>query len=220
MKVASTSPDTGQQGGPANVLGREAHAPSGKAVRADLFAATVMFESFRRARRVSRTGARLCAGLSLVLASTVWAHGSHSHGHGTVRLVIEGHHLTASFDVPLESFLGYDYPPQGAEQERVWRAFKARLQDPTQFIQPAAEADCRVLGHDLMPELTQADPMGDIPNIVYRVQFRCHRPEALQAVVFTAFADHPGLKQLRVQLITPQGRKTVTVRPRFPALTF
>ncbi|MFN3296101.1 DUF2796 domain-containing protein [Caldimonas sp.] len=179
-----------------------------------------MFKSFSCASFVPRLCACLWVGAGSVLTSVAWAHGSHSHGHGAVRLVVEGSTLTAVFDVPLESLLGYDYPPQGADQERVWSELKTRLQDPLNFLQPAADARCQVVGHEATPDPAAADPNADIPNIVYRAEFRCDRPEALNAVSFTAFRDHPGLKQLRVQLASPKGRKTVTVRPRFPALTF
>jgi hypothetical protein len=179
-----------------------------------------MSVSSSRASFVPHLCVCLCLGASSLLTSVAWAHGNHSHGHGTVHLVVEGVSLTATFDVPLEAFIGYDYPPQGAAQEQVWSAFKERLQDPSNFIQPAADAKCQAVGQEAKPDLSAADPKADIPNIVYRAEFRCDKPEALHAVSFTAFRDHPGLKQLRVQLALPKGRKTVTVRPRFPALTF
>ena len=176
---------------------------------------------------LSRTSVAPClracvalVGASLIFVSAAQAHGSHSHGHGAVRLMMEGAILSATFDVPLESFLGYDYPPQGAAQEEVWRAFTRRLQNPSSWLQPTAEASCQAVRHEVHPDPATLDAKADIPNIVYRAEFRCDRPEALNAVSFTAFFDHPGLKQLRVQLVSPKGRKTVTVRPRFPALTF
>jgi hypothetical protein len=179
-----------------------------------------MSEFFSCASVVPRLRACLWLGASLLVASAAQAHGSHSHGHGTVHLVVEGTTLTATFDVPLEAFLGYDHLPQGAAQEQVWSAFKARLQDPSNFLQPAADARCQAVGHEARPDPSTADAKADIPNIVYRAEFRCDQPEALHAVSFTAFRDHPGLKQLRVQLASPKGRRIVTVRPRFPALTF
>lgn len=179
-----------------------------------------MSDFFSCASVSPRLRAGLWLGASLFLASVARAHGSHSHGHGTVQLVVEGAALMATFDVPLEAFLGYDYPPRGAAQQEVWNAFKARLQNPSNFLQPAAEARCRAVRHEVQPDPATAEPQADIPNIVYRAEFRCDQPEALHAVSFTAFRDHPGLKQLRVQLASPTGRKTATVRPRFPAFTF
>lgn len=175
--------------------------------------------SFRiRATFASWLSACLLAGGALA-PSTATAHGNHTHGHGSVRLAIDGQTVTATFDVPLEAFLGYDYPPQGNAQEQLWAAFKERLGDPRNFVEPAPEAQCKVAASSVTPNVANVPTGQDIANVVYSITFQCARVEALKSFSFTAFRDHPGLRQLRVQLLGDKLRKTVTVRPRFPAVT-
>lgn len=177
-----------------------------------------MLSSRIRARSASWLSACLLAGTALA-PSLAAAHGSHTHGHGSVRLAIDGQTVTATFEVPLEAFLGYDYPPQGAAQEQLWSAFKERLGDPLNFVEPAPEAQCTVAASSVTPDVATVPAGQDIVNVTYSVTFLCARAEVLKSFSFTAFRDHPGLRQLRVQLLGDKLRKTVTVRPRFPAVT-
>lgn len=162
---------------------------------------------------------RACVLACLTAATcSVHAHGNHTHGHGTVRMQADGTLLTAEFDLPLESLLGFDHPPQGADQLTVLRALRERLKQPERFIAPTAGAQCVVTASQVSPELTDQGP--EIENLRLRLSYRCEQPDALQSISFTAFEGHPGLKQLRLQWKGPKGRKTVTVRPRFPAVVF
>lgn len=158
--------------------------------------------------------------IATVLAAPAFGHGSHTHGHGTLNLVIEGNVLHGAFNFPLESLLGFDFPPSNSRQQLALNALKARLGDPAQFLEPAAEAGCTAVRTKVEPDLGSAAADADIPNIVYAFRFECARVEALQSVYFSAFRNHATLKQLRVELDAPSGRKTQTVRPKFPAITF
>lgn len=155
-----------------------------------------------------------------VLAAPALGHGSHTHGHGTLNLVIEGNVLHGTFNFPLESLLGFDFPPTNSRQQVALGALKKRLGEPTQFLEPAAEAGCTAVRSSVEPDLESAAPDADIANIVYAFRFECARVEALQSVYFSAFRNHAALKQLRIDLDAPAGRKTQTVRPKFPAITF
>lgn len=170
----------------------------------------------------SPVASRLLPGVvaSFFVISSALAHGDHTHGQGSARVVVDGQTLTVSLDVPLESFLGFDYPPKGEAQVQTWQALKARLAEPLRFVEPAAEGECTPAGATSKPDLSGDDPGGDLANLVYEVRFSCRKPEALKSVVFSAFRDHPGLKQLRVQATNGTVRKSLTVRPRFPALIF
>ena len=177
-----------------------------------------MLTTLLRARIASPAIA--CAFIGATCFSTpLFAHGNHTHGHGTAKVEIEGNTLSVTIDAPLESYLGYDYPPQGDAQEKVWQTFKARLKSPLSFVEPAADARCQISTQQSTPDPATADPKVDIANIVYRVSFKCEQIDALKSLSFTAFQQHPGLKQLRVQWQSPTQRKTITVRPRFPAIT-
>lgn len=153
------------------------------------------------------------------ISFNAFAHGTHTHGHGTAQLMVDGPVVEVSIDAPLESYLGYDYPPRGEAQQQVWNAFAARAGNPLNFIEPAAEARCTVTSASTTPNVSTATPAVDISNMVLAVKFHCEQPEALKSFSLNAFRDHPGLKQLRVQLQSNGQRKTVTVRPRFPAIT-
>jgi hypothetical protein len=154
------------------------------------------------------------------VATPAFGHGDHTHGHATLTLVIEGDVLRGEFNFPLESLLGFDYPPKTPAQQQTLDLLKGRLGELDKFIEPAAEAACTVARSQLAPDLATADRSADIANIVYAFEFECARVSALQSIVFSAFGNHAGLKQLRVSLSAPAGRKTVTVRPKFPAITF
>ena len=149
------------------------------------------------------------------------AHGNHTHGHGNVQVSVDGAAMTVRLDVPLEAYLGYDYPPRNEKQQQVWQAFVERVADPLRFVEPPAEAQCKLSGSRTEPALGEVvDPKVDIANLVHEIRFECAQPEALKSLSFSAFRDHPGLKQLRVRLERAGAKKTQTIRPRFPALVF
>ena len=158
--------------------------------------------------------------VALCLAGAARAHGDHTHGHGKAAVVVDGAALTVTLDVPLESYLGYDYRPRNKAQQKTWADFRARLTEPLRFVEPAAEAQCSAAQAATVPNLAQMDPQADIINLVVEFKFDCASPAALKSVGFTAFREHAGLKQLRVQLQNGVTRKTLTVRPRFPAVMF
>ena len=168
--------------------------------------------------------AALACVAALITASTfpspAFSHGSHTHGHATLTLVVDANGMKGEFNFPLESLLGFDYPPKTPSQQQALDALKIRLGQLDKFIEPAPEAVCTPIGANVSPDLETADPSADIANIVHSFRFECDKASALRSVYFTAFRNHPGLKQLRVKLTAPAGGKTLTVRPKFPAITF
>jgi hypothetical protein len=214
MKVVSTSPDTGQLRGA--VAERRCLPTYRRGWRFGFYFIQIIMNinSLHRAA-IGRACVLACLTFA---ASGAHAHGNHTHGHGTVRMEADGALLSAEFDLPLESLLGYDHPPQGDDQLKVLQALRERLQQPERFMAPAAGAQCVLTGSEVSPELTDQGP--EIENLRLRLSYRCEQPGALQSISFTAFEGHPGLKQLRLQWKGPNGRKTVTVRPRFPAVVF
>jgi len=168
----------------------------------------------------SRVLACALFGAAACFSTLSLAHGNHTHGHGNVRVVVDGPALTVNFEVPLEAYLGYDYPPRNEKQQQVWQAFLERVADPLRFVEPPAEAQCTVSASRTVPDLLQLDAKADIANLEQEVRFECAQPDALKSLSFTAFRDHTGLKQLRVRFERAGAKKTQTIRPRFPALVF
>ncbi|PKO86869.1 MAG: hypothetical protein CVU18_12900 [Betaproteobacteria bacterium HGW-Betaproteobacteria-12] len=158
--------------------------------------------------------------VALCFSGAAQAHGDHTHGHGKAAVVVDGAALTVTLDVPLESYLSFDYPPRNEAQQKTWSDFRARLAEPLRFVEPAAAAQCSPAQPTTVPNLEQLDPQTDIVNLVVEFKFDCASPAALKSLGFTAFREHAGLKQLRVQLQNGAARKTLTVRPRFPAVMF
>lgn len=214
MKVVSTSPDTGQLRSAA--CARCCLPIHRRGWRSGFFFLQIIMRSFFPRRAAI---GHACVLACIVAASfPVQAHGDHTHGHGTVRMEADGPLLVAELDMPLQSLLGYDHPPSGSAQLAVLHALRVRLAEPERFISPAAAARCEVTDRQVSPPLTDQGP--EIVNLRLRLSYRCEQPGALQSIRFTAFEGHPGLKQLRLNWKGPAGRKTVTVRPRFPAFVF
>lgn len=168
----------------------------------------------------SRLVANALLGAAACFSSLAFAHGNHTHGHGSAQVVLAGQTLTVTLDVPLEAYLGFDYPPRDDQQQQKWAAFVARSSEPLRFVEPLPAAGCALAASQHKPDLAQADPAVDIANLQWVIRFDCPRPEALKSLTFTAFRDHPGLKQLRVTVDAGAAKKTQTIRPRFPALMF
>ncbi|PKO32234.1 MAG: hypothetical protein CVU34_16510 [Betaproteobacteria bacterium HGW-Betaproteobacteria-7] len=179
-----------------------------------------MFSIFAPAAAFGRRHTCVAAAAIFCFSGTAWAHGAHTHGHGTAKVIVDGAALTVTLDVPLESYLGYDYPPRNEAQQKTWADFRARLAEPLRFVEPPAEAQCSAAQAATVPNLAQMDQQADIVNLVVEIKFDCASPAALKSVGFTAFREYAGLKQLRVQLQNGATRKTLTVRPRFPAVMF
>lgn len=179
-----------------------------------------MFSQLFPIAAFGRRHACVLAAAVLCLPGAARAHGDHTHGHGTGKVLVDGATLSVTLDVPLESYLGYDYPPRNEAQQKTWAVFRARLAEPLRFVEPAADARCAAGRVATVPNLEQLDPQADIVNLVVEIKFDCAQPAALKSLGFTAFREHAGLKQLRVQLHNGAARKTLTVRPRFPAVMF
>lgn len=179
-----------------------------------------MFSIVSPVAAIRRRHACVLAAAVLCCSGVARAHGDHTHGHGSARVVVVGAALSVTLDVPLESYLGYDYPPRTEGQQKTWAAFRARLAEPLRFVEPAAEAQCVASQPATVPNLEQLDAQADIVNLLVEIKFDCASPAALKSVGFTAFREHAGLKQLRVQVQNGATRKTLTVRPRFPAVMF
>lgn len=160
-----------------------------------------------------------CLLAAALIPATAFAHGNHTHGHGTARAELAGQTLTVQLEIPLESFLGYDYPPKGDAQQKLWQDFVAQMATPGDLLSPAAEAGCVLDQHNISPDIVKPEAGRDIDNLRVKLVYQCKEAAALKSLAVPAFARYPGLKQLRLQWSAGSTRKTVTIRPRFPAVT-
>ncbi|MEY4677134.1 MAG: hypothetical protein RLZZ470_1641, partial [Pseudomonadota bacterium] len=71
---------------------------------------------------MKRTFARL-ATLPLLLCCTCSMagdkHAAHSHGLGNVELVVQGGTVKASFEIPMDSLLGFEHLPRTPAQKKA-----------------------------------------------------------------------------------------------------
>ena len=82
------------------------------------------------------------AGL-LCSAQAADKHAAHSHGFGTLELVVQGGTVKANFEIPMESLLGHEHLPRTPEQKKAMAELQTAVAQASYFITLPAAAGCQ-----------------------------------------------------------------------------
>jgi hypothetical protein len=161
-----------------------------------------------------RAGA-FCAIFTLGIAPSISLAGpGHAHGKADMELSLQGASLSGVFKTPMDSLLGFEHAPKTDNQKRSVEQLKTRLSDPTRFFQPTEAAQCSVQSVDFQSALFAGKVSGGHSDLEYRFVFTCANPEALRGLDAVVFGQYPRLHELRVELVTAKGQRSVTLRKR------
>ncbi|HEY8358479.1 MAG TPA: DUF2796 domain-containing protein [Ramlibacter sp.] len=183
-------------------------------------------ESCRRRGPAPFLGAAVLVGLSLCsLHGAAVAHtpGAHVHGNAELNVVSQGAQLEIELQAPLDSVLGFEHAPRTGPQRDAVRAMAARMRQSQSLFAPTPEAGCSptsvrltssVLAADLLGEPVAASPAagkpaGDHSDLAATFSFRCNAPERLRGLEAGLQKAFPGIKNLKVQVVSARGQKAV-----------
>jgi len=143
---------------------------------------------------------------------------SHSHGHGTLNIAIEGKLVEMELDIPGADIVGFEHRAESAEDKAAIDRAKAKLQNGAALFVLSPEAGCeqertsvRLIAeedehddkHDHGPGSKETDTDGD-GHAEFRALFRfgCAAPDRIVEIKFPFFHVFPNSQELQVQMIT------------------
>lgn len=153
------------------------------------------------------------------------APGAHVHGVAAMTVVVEGESLEIQLDAPLDTLLGFEHAPRTERQRAAVRAMANRLRDAKGVFAPTPDAQCAVQSVQLVSAALPADLLGEAPaapngkagkahehsDLEARFVFRCASASRLQGLDTSLQSAFPGMKTLKVQVVSPRGQKAMTL---------
>jgi len=154
---------------------------------------------------------------ALLHAADQQGHAAHSHGMGMLELVIQGKTVKATFEIPMESLLGHEYLPRSAAEKKAMANLKAGVAKAAYFMSFPAAAQCQEKSMKTESVMFEGKK-SEHADLDAELEFECAKPEALTQIEFPLFAKHPRLGSLKVDMVSPKGQKSVTVKTKDPVL--
>ncbi len=128
----------------------------------------------------------------------------HTHGLGTLQIVLDDATLAVSFTAPAHDLVGFEHSPRNAAEEKALDEALSRLRRPDAVIATPPPARCTSIDVQRMDGGTAH---AEHEDLVFDYRYRCAAPDALDALTVTAFAGFPALSRLRVQLLGADGAR-------------
>lgn len=144
-------------------------------------------------------------------------HAAHSHGLGTVEVAIDGKMVKASFEIPMESLLGHEYLPRSAAEKKAMSELQAAATKSSYFVSFPPAAECKEKSITAESAMF-AGKKSEHSDLDVDIEFECAKPQALNQIEFPLFAKHPRLGSLKVDLVSPKGQKSLTLKAKEPVL--
>ena len=169
----------------------------------------------------------LTASSTMAAASETRHADAHEHGHGQLTIAIEGSMIEMEIEIPGADIVGFEHPPETAEQHEIFDAGKAKLSKGDALFQVIGEAGCtleeaRFLegeDHDHDKKTEDADHDGEHMEFHVNYRFTCTDTTKISGFAFPFFKQFPNSEELDVQIVSPKGQFQFEVSPDQPALT-
>lgn len=178
--------------------------------------------------------AALAALACLTLPALAPAHepGAHVHGVAELRIVVDGPQLDISLESPLDNLLGFEHAPRTELQRSAVRQLARTLRDASLPFTLNPAARCRLAGVTLasgalppalLGEAGSATPPAEgdgHADLEADFHWRCDAPQALDRVDVNLMTHFPGLRRLKVQVVTPNGQRATELAPGRRSVTW
>jgi len=152
------------------------------------------------------------AGL-LCSAQAADKHAAHSHGAGNLELVVQGSSVKASFEIPMESLLGFEHLPRTPAQKKAMADLQTATAQANYFITLPAAADCQPKSLQVDADMFKGKK-SEHSDLDAELEFSCAQPSALKQLEIPLFKKHPRLSSLKVDMVTPKGQSSVTLKAK------
>jgi hypothetical protein len=145
------------------------------------------------------------------------AHAAHSHGLGQLELVVQGGTVKASFEIPMESLLGFEHLPRTPEQKKAMADLQTATAQASYFITLPAAADCQPKSLQVNADMFKGQK-SEHSDLDAELEFSCSQPSALKQMEIPLFKKHSRLSALKVDMVSPKGQASVTLKAKDPVL--
>ena len=144
-------------------------------------------------------------------------HAAHSHGVGNLELVVQGSSVKASFEIPMESLLGFEHLPRTPEQKKAMADLQTATAQASYFITLPAAAGCQTKSLQVDSNMFKGKK-SEHSDLDAELEFSCSQPSALKQMEIPLFKKHPRLSSLKVDMVSPKGQASVTLKAKDPVL--
>ena len=144
-------------------------------------------------------------------------HAAHSHGVGNLELVVQGSSVKASFEIPMESLLGFEHLPRTPAQKKAMADLQTAVAQASYFISLPAAADCQPKSLQVNADMFNGKK-SEHSDLDAELEFSCSQPSALTQIEIPLFKKHPRLSSLKVDMVSPKGQASVTLKAKDPVL--
>lgn len=153
----------------------------------------------------------------LCTAQAADKHAAHAHGLGTLELVVQGGTVKANFEIPMESLLGHEYLPRTPEQKKAMADLQTASTQASYFITLPAAAGCQTQSLQVNSDMFKGKK-SEHSDLDAELAFSCSQPSALTQIDIPLFKKHPRLSALKVDMVSPKGQSSVTLKAKDPVL--
>lgn len=144
-------------------------------------------------------------------------HAAHSHGLGQLELVVQGGTVKASFDIPMESLLGHEHVPRTPEQKKAMADLQTATAQASYFIILPTAAGCQSKSLQVDSPMFKGKK-SEHSDLDAQLEFSCSQPSALTQIEIPLFKKHARLSALKVDMVSPKGQSSVTLKAKDPVL--
>ena len=144
-------------------------------------------------------------------------HAAHSHGVGNLELVVQGSSVKASFEIPMESLLGFEHLSRTPEQKKAMADLQTATAQASYFITLPAAAGCQTKSLQVDSNMFKGKK-SEHSDLDAELEFSCSQPSALTQIEIPLFKKHPRLSSLKVDMVSPKGQASVTLKAKDPVL--
>ena len=146
-------------------------------------------------------------------------HRAHSHGNGTLELVIDGNTVKGKFEIPMESLLGFENLPKNAVQKKAVADLQTATASADNFVKLPAAAGCTQVAVSAESDMFKGKKSKH-SDLDYSFEFLCKNFSELKSIEFIVMSKNAKFKKLKVDMVTPKGQKSTTVQAKNPVLNF
>jgi len=184
----------------------------------------------------SRRGPAVAPARIALAAAFVWlatfhgtlaAHtpGAHVHGQAELNVVADGAQLEIQLLAPLDSVLGFEHAPRTDKQREAVRAMAKRMRQAQSLFAPAPQAGCGATAVRLASASLPADLLGETAapsrplgqsasghdDLDATFVFHCSSPDRLRGFESSLQKAFPGIRTLKVRVVSARGQKSVVL---------
>jgi hypothetical protein len=146
-------------------------------------------------------------------------HRAHSHGNGKLELVIEGKSVKGSFELPMESLLGFEHLPKTANQKKLLASLQESTQKIANFIKPSDKAGCITKSITASSDLFLGKK-SQHSDLDLSFELECQNISELNQIDLVIFNKYQKLKSMKVDLVTAKTQRSFQVKSQKPFINF